>query len=458
MQITLTAAPFRRYTATDIFTLEGISHRAQRVLWRVQELDASGKGEHGCFATVASLAEDLKMTPGAVRNYISRLHQQGYIAFIGTRGRGVKRLVCRRVTLFHEPASVRRPGVETFMAEKFLAGEQDLSAAPAHMTIVDIGQADVPTVEEFRAGRPFFGPQDETVSSHVTSESETHSLKEKNKEGIPPSAGCPSSNLSSQTSKPSIGGSEITHTHPAPEGSHKKKDWVALLQQQPFFNILKTRFPGFSLSDAKKVMGLVVRRGIPAVVVGYALEHLVRLSKMPDFGKPARPMTLAAFCKNFDKNLEEIVLQVKDHVEIDYIAELNEFETLGDGCVGLSRQQFERKINEGMRLEEWSQKREYRSYDIWPDMFWIQKLFGLSGDLMISALPEESQVRFHDRLGIYADIALRYCQHYGFEFEMLFATTYEAAKARGLAIKKRLQDEFRARTEPAMWQPNALAA
>jgi hypothetical protein len=457
MKIAFTAAPFRAYTDTDILTIEDISLAARRVLLQIQKWDAMGKGAHGCFATVAVLAQHLRLTPASVKGHISRLHKKGYLAFIGFRGFGIKRLVARRVTLTGEPQIVPKPVMETLLAEKILAGEQSIAEAPAHMTIVSVAKKEVPTLEEYRAGRPFSGDQDGPVSDRVTSEDGPYSLKEKNKKEIPPFGGNSSSEISSQTSKPSTRGPQITPLYPADAGSHKKKDWLGLLQQKPFFDILKTRFPGFSAFDAKKLLSWLDRRGLPDAVVGYAIEHSNLLPKCPDFGELARPQTVVSFVQNFDRILDVVVGKVKDRLSADIECELTAYGVDGGVVVDCSVRHLEKVFRAGRGGHEWSEDKALRSYDLWPDLVWLVRKFDTLPDVALLLIPEDSRALLYERLAMHADAALDLCQQNNLNFADVFLISHEKSKADGLARKRQLEDQLRQVGEPQLWRPAAIA-
>jgi hypothetical protein len=447
MTTTFEAAPYRDYTQGDINALDEVLGANEiKVLHSVQKWDRFSKGGLGCFAKVATIARDAHLTPGQTRNIISRLHKKGFIAFLGMYG---KYMVRRRVVILGG-LNTKPKGVDIVDAEEILNTGKPFDRS-GHVSVKAVTRVAVPTVEEIRAECSFFLTRVETDLSHLSSENETRMGSDEKYKDNPPSAGVSFSSSSSQT--PEVNCPESTDDLPA-KPSHKKKDWMGMVETQPFIDLLKKRFPGYSDIEARLLMNLMTRKGVAPAVVGFVLENLGYVPREAGFQQPARPTTLASFCRNFFSCQEIELREIGERGEHDNMCELAEYEAAPVTAVENSLRHL--KSFKHLDAVTWTQDSVMRSYDLWPDLVYFSKTFGIVGHALKSLLPVHDQDRLLQKLGCYADGALEMCRQVGLDFETTFGWSYAHVIAEGAKRKALLIAERDHHGRPDCWTPNPI--
>jgi hypothetical protein len=446
MTTTFESAPFRNYTQGDINALDGILNNNEiRVLHAIQMHDRHGKGSLGCFAKVETIAHDAGLTLGQTRNLISRLHKKGFIAFLGIYG---KRMVRRRVVIL-AGLNTKPKQFEIVDAEDMLNG--GTPKLPGHVKVTTVRRVAVPNVEEIRAEHSIFVSQVETVVTHAAREDESRSGLYRNKEGNPPAAGC--SSFSSPNQSPEINCPESTDDLPA-KSSHKRKDWRGMVEAQPFANVLKKRFAGYSDIEARLLVNLVNNKGVLPATVGFVLENLGYVPREGGFQQPPRAVTLHGFCKNFFEFQAIELREIQERGEHDNECELNEYKETPETVVTNSLRHL--KSFKNLDALVWTQELSMRSFALWPDLVYFSKTFGIIGRALQELLSEGAQSQLLCRLGCHADGAHEMCRQVGLDFEETFGWSYAHVVAEGEKRKALLMAERDHHTNPASWTPNPI--
>ncbi len=444
MTTTFESVPYQNYSRGDINNISGVNANGKAVLQAIQGYDRSGDGTMGCFAQVKVIADDAGLTVGQTRNIISRLHQRGFIAFIGMRGR---RSVCRRVVI-QGGVRLRTTPKQLITAEEILTSGV-MPKLPGHVKITKVTRLEVPTVEEIRADRSVFLSESETLVNHSPSEDETQKgLDEKNKDN-PPAAGC-SSSFSSERS------SEVSCPEEAkdiPVKSHKKKDWVAMVEKQPFIDVLKKRFPGYSSIEARLLMNLINHKGVSPARIGHALENLHYVPRDAENNQPARPLNLAGFCKKFLAVQEVVLREVANFGQHDNEAELQNFADDPDEVIRMSVRHMN-SFKDGFTLVDWVNDEKYHSYRIWPDVIRLSVEYQAIGKALVWLLSDAEKSTIFRNLGYCAAGAKASCERNGLEFESVFGWSYEEVVDAAEKLKAKWLAERDHYHKPECWTPN----
>lgn len=450
MTTTFESVPYQNYRRGDINNPSGVTANVKLVLHEIQELDRAGGGQYGCFAQVKVIADNAGLTEGQTRNIISRLHKRGYIAFIAMRG---PRSICRRVVI-KDGVRFRTEPKQVVTAEELLNMTPQLKL-PGNLKLTQVTRLEVPTVEELRASRPSFLKQSETVLSHSPRGNEMHreDRKEKEKDN-PPSAGCSSSFLSEV---PEVNGPKVVDepvVEEVPEKvSHKKKDWRAMVEAQPFSDILKKRFPGYSDIEARLLMNLVNHKGVPPASIGHALENLCYVPREAEWDQPARPMTLCNFCRNFFQVQEVVIREVIGCGQHSNEAEFQRFTDTPETRVKLAISHL-KSFAENVTPIAWVNDSKYHSYYLWPDILNFNIDYKIEGHLLVSLLSDSDKADLLEQLGYCASAVKGYCDRLKLDFKTVYGWTYEEVVDAAEKLKAKLKAERDHYHKPECWTPN----